>query len=357
MELHKEKDMKLPLRQASPAYQRDSNFEALRIVCILLIVAGHLIMWHEYDSLTVERILRCGVRPFLSVAVNCFILISGWFGINFKLGKIVSLNSAMTVWTLVLCGVALLIGIHEIDIRKDVLMLVPLLTRKYWFITVYVALCFLAPYLNIMADALSKKEFKNLLVICICMFVLLPTLAAFFNFESLTLDSGYGIVNFTVLYLFGRYMKIHEVPHRPAIVYLGIYIGMMTACGIIQMAYSRALGFEFTSLISYDTFFVFFGATALFCMFSKLNFQNKYVNILASASFAVYILHIHPWIGGWFFEDFMGMDRLTDGWFISALLIVPVITYLACFALERLRKSLFRGIKLLLSSKLSSKDM
>jgi len=324
---------------------RSSNFEALRIVCMLFIIAGHLIMWHDFKSEYVGRIVSCGIRPLFVVAVDCFVLISGWFGINFKLKKILSLNGTLTFWTFALCAFAFFVGIHTINVRSDVLMLFPLLTRKYWFITVYVALCLLAPYLNIFVSALSKEDFKKLLITCVCLFVFLPTLAAVFNFEALTLDSGYGIVNFVVLYLLGRYMRLYEAPQRPAIVYFMFYIALMTICGIFQLTYSKILGFEFTTLYSYDTFFVFFGAVFLFCAFSRLNFTNKYINLLATSCFAVYIIHIHPWINGWTFEDWMGLRNIEDKRFLLCLAIVPVITYLGCFLLDQIRLQTYRFLK------------
>lgn len=335
---------KSPSSPLSAYADRYSNLEILRIVSMLLIIAGHMVMWHKFNSGYIDRIVRCGIRHFFSVAVNCFVLISEWFGIRFKSKKIISLNSTLTFWTYVLCAIALLCEIHVIDIRRDLLMLVPLLNHQYWFITVYVALCFLAPYLNILVRALSKKEFRRLLIVCVCLFAVIPTVAAFLNFASITTDGGYGIVNFTVLYLFGRYMRIHEEPKRSALLYFAIYAILMTICGIIQLLYSKMLGFEFTTLISYDTSFVFFGAIALFCSFSRLNFKNKIINLLASVSFSVYVIHIHPWTGSWLFENVLGLRKLEDGWFLLALFIVPVIIYLGCFILDQIRVIIFNTI-------------
>lgn len=317
--------------------ERFSNFEALRIVCMLFIVAGHLIMWHDFHSETIDRVISCGIRPFFMVAVNCFVLISGWFGIKYSFKKILTLNNTLTFWVFVLGALAIWGGLHEIFLRKDILMVVPLITKKYWFITIYVALCLLAPYLNILVDAISRKEFKRLLITCICLFVILPSVGALFNFESVTADSGYGIVNFMLLYLLGRYMRLHRKPQKSEWLYLGMYLASMTACGLFQIVYSRLLGFEFTTFISYDTFFVFVGAVALFCAFSRMTFSNKWINTLATACFAVYIIHIHPWIGGWAFEDLLGMKDISDGWFMIYLFVVPCITYLGCFLLEQIR--------------------
>ena len=62
---------------------RQSNFELLRIVAMLLIVAHHFLIATgrlDYRSGT----LRGGelVNSFCVVGVNCFILISGYFGIK-----------------------------------------------------------------------------------------------------------------------------------------------------------------------------------------------------------------------------------------------------------------------------------
>ncbi|MBD9749138.1 hypothetical protein IGK89_000820 [Enterococcus sp. DIV0007] len=64
---------------------RKSNFELLRILCIVLIVAGHYSYWgfdRNYSDLTLNRVwlelLLIGRR----VAVNCFVLITGFFMCN-----------------------------------------------------------------------------------------------------------------------------------------------------------------------------------------------------------------------------------------------------------------------------------
>lgn len=333
---------------------RSSNFEALRIVCMLFIVANHMIMWHKFESESLDGILRCGLRPFFSVNTNCFVLFSGWFGIKLKLKKILKLNSSLTFWTFVLCAFALLYGLHEIAPMRDLLMLVPLLTKRYWFITVYVGLCFLAPYLNLFASSLPKNEFKKLLITCVVLFVLLPTLGAIFNFGSLTLDSGYGIVNFVVLYLFGRYMRLHRTPQRPAWHYFLAYALLMGTCGIFQIMYSQILGFEFTTLTSHDTFFEFFGAIALFCAFSRLRFANRFVNTMATACFAVYIIHFHPWTGKWTYESLLGIESATDAWFLFYLFVVPMLTFFCCFILEQLRIVLYKVTKLIFTPPLTN---
>ena len=71
--------------------ERNSSYELLRILCMLFVVGGHLIgkgMQITYDNTllgggedyTLSTLFYC----FCTVAVSTFILISGYFGINFN---------------------------------------------------------------------------------------------------------------------------------------------------------------------------------------------------------------------------------------------------------------------------------
>lgn len=319
--------------------ERKSNFELLRIICMLMIIAGHVIMVKEFESTGYNNLFRCGVRPFFMVAVNCFVIISGWFGINFTWKKVLKLNNITTLYSIVIAAVFLFMGGSKtIDIQSTINVLFPVFTKQYWFITIYVVLMLISPFLNLLIESLTTPVYKRMLWICTVLFVFLPTVAAVLNFRTITLDAGYGLTNFVFLYLLGRFMRLHHPPKRKARVYAFFFIVSMLICGVFQMTFSYIMGFEFTTLMSYDTFFVFFGALMLFCSFSRLDFQNKTINYIASFAFPVYIIHIHPWTFGWVFGEVMGIKRSSDQNFYFFLLLLPLITYAVCMGIEWIRR-------------------
>ncbi|WP_418210482.1 acyltransferase family protein [Bacteroides zhangwenhongii] len=321
---------------------RNSNFEALRILCMLFIVAGHLIKNQEFDSLTYDRFYTCGVVMLFVCAVNCFVLISGWYGINFSWKKIIKLNDITTFYALTLGGMAVILGAYLPDTQRVLKIFIPSLTREFWFITVYLTLCILSPYLNILVQKLPKEDFKRLLIICSCLFILQPTCGAVMNFESITLDSGYGIINFSYLYLIGRYFRLYNNPHKKARVYFLYYLLIALAGGVFQIIYSYILGFEFTTLKSYNTIFCFLASIFLFCGFSRLNFDSYTVNYIAKFCFSVYLIHAHPWCFSWFYNKILGMNNISDGNFFIALTVVPILTYVVCIIVESVRTQLYR---------------
>lgn len=188
--------------------ERSSNFELLRIICMLMIICGHLIQMHSYDELFDESwYIGYAIYPFCVVAVDVFVLISGWFGIKLYYKKLLGINWMVTFYAVIILLFSLALGYKALNLRTDWMPFIPIITKQYWFITVYIVLCLISPFLNKLVEILDKRTFQKLLLILFVLFSLLPSAAFVFNFKSVTEDAGYGIVNFMFLYLLGRYLR------------------------------------------------------------------------------------------------------------------------------------------------------
>lgn len=321
---------------------RSSNFELLRIVCMLFIICGHIIMVHKYEyiydsSWYINQI----IRPFCAVAVNTFVLISGYFGIKLKFRKLLAINNMVTFYSVAFLVLSVYIGIHNISLSKDWMQFLPVLTKQYWFITVYFVLCLLSPFLNILVEHLEKNQYEKLLLICFGVFVALPTIGFITNFPSITSDSGYGIVSFVFLYLLGRYLRLYYRINVKRHWYLLGYILSMGVCSVFQILYSRVLGFSFDALTSYDTIFVFIGAICLFMYFSKLTFSSKLVNFLSVGCLAVYVIHLHPLFYEYLFSNVLCVKDFVGLRYLMLLIIAPCLIYLCSILIEQIRSHVF----------------
>lgn len=274
--------------------QRLSNFELLRIICMLFVICGHLMMEHGYEKLgDTSWYINQILRPFCMVAVNVFVLISGYFSIKLNYKKLLSTNWMVTFYSVLFLILTIYLGTHDFLIRKDWMQLFPVLTKQYWFITVYFVLCLISPYLNLLADKLRKKIFENMLIVLFFVFCVVPTLGYVLNFQSVTGDAGYGIVSFSFLYLLGRYFRLYLNKNSKNNYYIVGYFLSMLLCVTFQIIFSKMLGFSFDALISYDTLYVFVGSVCLFLSFCKLKLSNKFVNNMAKNCLAVYVIHFH----------------------------------------------------------------
>ncbi len=338
--------------KTSSTAARDSNVELLRILCMLLIICGHIIMTHKYeDTFDTSWYINQTIRPFCSVAVNVYILISGYYGIKLKYRKLLNINWMVTFYSVAFLMLSIILKIHTFSFTKDWMQLIPVVTKQYWFITIYFILCLISPFLNTLTENLDKNSFKRLLTTLFSAFVIIPTFSYITNFPSITQDAGYGIVNFVFLYLIGRYTRIYNPTWCRGAKHLCLfcYFISMALCAVFQIFYSRLLGFTFDALLSYDTIFVFCGAVCLFLYFIRAErFHNKFVNSLAAPCLAVYVLHLHPLFYPYFFKEILKVNSYTNGVYIAFLLLAPIFIYLCCCIIEASRNKLVHTFRKLI---------
>lgn len=338
---------RLAVNQIGGGKIRSSNFELLRIVCMLFIVCGHIIMVHKYEEMGDSSwCINQVTRPFCAVAVNVFVLISGYFGIKYNFRKLLSLNWMVTFYSIVFLAISMYLEIHTFSPMIDWMQFLPVVTKQYWFITIYFVLCIISPYLNLLVEHLDVTKYRKMLLLGCGLFVILPTCGFVLNFRSITEDAGYGIVNFIFLYLLGRYLRLYYTPIINKFWYLTGYVIGMASCGMFQMVFSELLGFSYDSLISYDTLFVFFGALCLFLFFSKIEFKNLLVNNMAKGCLVVYIIHLHPLFYEYFFNNILNVKSYVGVDYIVLLIIAPCLIYLCCILIEKCRSNIFMILKL-----------
>lgn len=145
---------------------RSSNFDLMGIVMMLFVIMGHLVMHSGKSGLvgTKDYYLVNFLRSFSMMAVNVFVIRSGYFGINLKWEKIFCFDfrTCFYTWLGLLTGIAF--GIHQLDIIKDITLLFPVITKTYWYITAYLALCILSPYINTFLKAVDRSLLRSLLI-------------------------------------------------------------------------------------------------------------------------------------------------------------------------------------------------
>lgn len=191
--------------QAHPP--RNTNIEILRFVLMCFIFFWHVLV-HGYDLKMLGAddyhvhgsfvVMALGLTLFVP-ATYCFVFISGYYGIRFKLKKLVTL----LLWCMIVSvGAKVYQYICQgetfqiIDFMESVL---PITSRKWWFMTDFVMLYVLSPILNEGFDRLQQRNKVRLLV-----------LLALFSFIGVVLlysNQGSSLIGLLIIYLLGRYIR------------------------------------------------------------------------------------------------------------------------------------------------------
>ena len=206
------------ITQISEKQERNSSIELLRIICIFFILLMHALP-HDDVSLF-NKFLRYPIN-IGNIGVSCFILISGYYGIKFKGFRFIQLILLTTLYSLITFFLNYGWSLNLSTLKA--MLVIPLYNN--WFITCYLFLMLLSPYIEIFISNCEIKKLKQLLIILFIGFSLIPT-ALNTPYYTIITNGGKCLIYMIFIYLVGRYIRKREekrnVINRKATLYLFI---------------------------------------------------------------------------------------------------------------------------------------
>lgn len=315
---------------------RQSGIELLRIVAIVMVLVCHanarvlgLPSRAEVFSVPAPSIARMLFGAMAVYGVNIFVMISGWFGIHAKPKGLANLLFEVLFLLWGIYAVFLLTGNATFNMHDIKVCLA--LTDEYWFVMAYVGLYIFSPVLNAFVEKASKRELQLLLVG-------FYVFQCYYCWASGTLDyfSGYSITFFFGLYLTARYFRLYPVrilSRNGGLVYVAS-LAVVTMVSVVALV----LVGNWARMLRYDNPLVIVGAIGLLNAFSHLRFHSRLVNSLATACFAVYIIHFDPLVFHYFAMAVKSIYNSTSGLVtVAAISMFLVAVFLACWLIDRVR--------------------
>ena len=202
--------------------------ELLRILAMMMIVGLHYmnfggVLWS--DAIWNRR-LAWLLEAFCIVAVNCYVLISGYFLVtskSFHWHKVAQLWANVVFYTMVVLLISAFYEGQDIQLKDVLHAILPVRYQTYWFVTAYAGMYLISPYLGRLARQLSKKEYQKLLALLMGMFSLYSFLQP--EADPFFIRGGYTMWWFIVLYFLAGYVRLYgiKISQKQAI---GLYVGM-----------------------------------------------------------------------------------------------------------------------------------
>lgn len=327
---------------------RSTNIELLRVICMFLIVVTHYLYhggaiqnlnfdMHSINDLVMYLLLE-SLWILALTAVNCYIMITGYFlvekrNIRWK-GIIRTIIQTQFYAVVIFCIFALVNQDFSFASLKKTFL--PIHSNYYWFVTSYIGLLFIAPFLSILAYSINKRQYQYLLII---LFVL--------NFEFFygsVYSNQRSLLWFSCLYLIAGYLKLHGTP-KFLIKYKGLTLVVMWIFLILFASMYNSLTWPIFKIKGSDyNGPVFFLSLVLFIYFVNTNFKRGHLLVkLAPYAFGVYLIHDNPMVRQVLWK-YVISDSIKIPIFIHCLLVC-VIIFIACVVIDFIRDQLFRAIK------------
>lgn len=319
--------------------QRQSNFEALRILAMFLVLVVHA----DYYSLGAPDLVDVKASPLSSyirmfieslsiVCVNVFVLISGWFGIHPKVKNFCKFIFQCLFFFIGIYLICLLLQSAEFSLKGIAECFS--LTKSGWFIKAYIGLYILSPVLNSFIDAASGKQIKFFLLF----FYIFQTLYSWLTEAAVFFENGYSTMSFVGLYVLARYVrtskeKIFNYSAKIDFIIYAIISLFISLCAFLPYVTVLCLNignYKIISLVDiisnriflYNNPLVIVSSLYLLLGFSKLKFVNNFINWVGASSFAVFLFHTNPNLCDTFFKPIIQLIYNRTGYGVESLIFI-----------------------------------
>lgn len=340
--------------------KRNSGIDLLRIFSMVGIVSLHVIGIGGIDSLPSGSLANTIVRYIWIVSfisVDVFGILTGYLNCNKKTlywNRILDLLVVVVFWSiLITIGFYMYPNSLLMGWKAYVVSLFPALKGRYWYITSYVFVYFMIPYLNRFIETMEKRMFEKFLLVCFVLLSIIPTFARTDFFRA---NTGSSPLWLTICYFIGAYLRKFDVKlNRGKCVagFTGISVFILVWQLFCMHYFHGRLVNTWTN--AYYSPFVIVMAALFFELFvngfvTPLVKMGKGLKWAADGMFGVYIIHAHAQLWDKVIQPTISnqMKMLaTQKIFVCVAEIVGMIAGIVVVALllDKIREYLFKLCK------------
>ncbi len=325
--------------------KRESNFELLRIICMFIIILSHYSVHGGFDTSLIDNVFnKVLIRStgLGEVGVQCFFLISGYFMTtsSFQLKKFVQLELQLLFYSIFFGICAYVLFPELIDTRALLRCFFPALTCQYWFMSVYLLLYLMLPFINFFMNHAPKRLLEYCIMLLGIIYIFLPT------FTGYTLAGESTITLFLTVYLLGGYVRLYPDSFRffhnrkanlvcALLCYLFIVFSVVF-CAFVPV-YPRDFFMRAQSLplvlLSFSLF--------LAIKNTQLG-HSRIINQAASSVLGIYLIHDNEYVRHILWQKLLRNASYGNSPFLIVHLLVSILlVFLVCMAIEKIRVYLF----------------
>ena len=345
--------------------KRQINLEILRIISMLMIITlhflGHGKVLSNVEANSSFYYLTWSIEGICYIAVNCYVLISGYFLVNstFRIEKLITLLVQVIFYSAFIYILFCVSGYTNFTLLEFLKAITPTISGEYWFVTMYVGMYVLSPFINVLIKNMNQKQHMSCILLLIFLFSILPSIV--YYSAGLNFGGGTGVVWFIVLYMIAAYIKKYYVPEYKVSTYLLRYLIfaiLVPACKFLLEYCANILGesignTEFLYSLSnkvyqYNSIVVLGASVMFFLLFLNIRNENLSEKVLhiSSLCFGVYLIHDNRYIRPVLWELINPPQYIGRWSFMFYMSGSIVLIFIYCILVEYIRKKLWGFISL-----------
>lgn len=341
--------------------KRESNFELLRIISMLMIMFTHFMSYSglQFNStFSANHIFLLLMNMGGKLGADIFVLISGYFLINskgVKTERVLKILGCSLFYSITTYIVGLMTG-NQFTFVSFVKAFLPVTYEHWWFISSYFVLYLIHPLLNRLINNLDSKTFVRSILLMFVLWSVIPT----FLFSSYQSNN---LIFFVFLYFIAGYIRFNSEKFRLKSKKYMIVFGVSALISFLSVVIISAISMKWKAIgkttlhfYSLSSVFMVICATAIFLAFKNITIKNnKYINLISSATLGVYLIHDSNYTrtAMWSLFNKLGFSGKSGLFIVQAVLFVFVV-FVVCVAIDFLRINTVEKCFMKISSKIIS---
>ena len=321
---------------------RERNFEVMRTWAMFSIVIYHCMCHgigsdYAFDLQLPVSLFNFTFSDFIlvigSIAVNLYVLVSGYFLVNarFKVSRIIRTWVSALFYSVIITTMFLLLSLEPWSIVTLGKSFFPLSTDAYWFVTQYIGLLILSPFLAMLVRQLSYRQYVALLIgMGLMVLSVIP---------DFPLGKRFFIAGFIRLHL-------KRIPMGKLVVTV---LGLALLTMVSEMVLGIHNGVGHLLWFNYNGILLFL-SVAVFVFIRQQQIPETGIWSLmvkvAPYTFGVYLIHDHLLMRDWIWKT-LSMTSYANQWiYVLAVMVVCVLIFAICILIDTVRKRLFAILKM-----------
>lgn len=342
--------------------RRNSNIELLKIIAIIMIIFSHSGPYYGSESMqsyininistiNIQEIILVFYRYLGQLGNDIFIICSAYYLLEshtVKSKKVFNMIMDSFFISIIFLGTFLNYN-YEISIKEIFINIFPVTFANNWFVTVYILLYIIHPFLNIIIHTLEKERLLYINIFIIIVYCGIQFILPYKYFYNL-------LVGFISIYFMVAYSKYYLHNCCTSINFNKKVLIVSSTALILLILSTNSLGLRIgilsDKLLHWCTLinpFILLIAFSLFNLFKRKSIFSKRINYVSSLSLFIYLIHenmlfrrnIRPYIYQFIYDTF-SYDYILIWTTIIAMVTLLISIIAAVLYKEIIRKLLQR---------------
>ena len=279
-----------------------------------------------------------------NIGNDIFVFLAGYFLVEsrcIKWRRLINLWAEVFFYSVLIFMLFVFSGMAEFSVKDMIQAIFPIVTSSNWFASYYFGLYLIHPFLNDVLHDLKRENYiKLVFILLLCWSVTILANA------DIKLRN---IMNFVCLYCIAGYVRLwcSKLKGKK---YILLGIGFMLMNYFMLRIFSSSFNVGQKSLypvVYFNSLVGIFIILAALCMligFNSLKIpHSKIINLLASATFGVYLIHDNNFVRPFLWHKvFMNASFQNSPYLIPYSIGVILLVYVVCTLIELTRSRIFK---------------